>query len=308
MKRVQILLSAYNGEAYVREQLDSILRLRNADEVSVLIRDDGSTDATPAILAEYEQSHGFRVIYGENVGVNRSFQALFEAADDGCEYFAYCDQDDVWLPEKLTRAVTMLESVDPQTPALYATRSYLTDRSGTVIGTTRMPKRPPSFRNAMVQNVCIGHTQVYNRAMLALLRKSYSPDMSIIDHWAYLLASAFGTVLFDGEPTTLYRQHGKNVVGYGNTLGAVMRGRMHRVRTGAAVKMTRQNQALFDLYGDALPDARELSRFLSSQKNVFRRIGYALTTRARRDTFTENLCFRLLYVLGGYRADRAAKP
>ena len=76
MAKVQIMISTYNGAAYVREQLKSILRLSNADDVSVLIRDDGSTDDTPSILAEYAEEYGFRVIYGENVGLNASLQML----------------------------------------------------------------------------------------------------------------------------------------------------------------------------------------------------------------------------------------
>lgn len=304
MAKVQIMISTYNGAAYVREQLKSILRLSNADDISVLIRDDGSTDDTPSILAEYAEEYGFRVIYGENVGVNRSFQALFEAADDGCEFFAYCDQDDAWLPDKVARAVGVLEKADPAIPAMYASRAYLTDAEGTVIGATPKPRRAPSFYNAIVQNVCIGHTQVYNKEMLALLRRSYSPAIVVIDHWAYLLASAYGNVFFDNEPTSLYRQHGKNVIGYSRSALDTMKGRWKRARTGMGKRMAAQNKAFYAMHGATIPNAdhaKELSRFLSHNTSFFRRLGYALHCRARRQTFTENVCFRLLYLFGGYR-------
>ena len=94
MKKIEILLSTYNGEKYLREQLDSFISLENYSDVKVLIRDDGSTDSTRAILEEYRIQHGFEVILGDNIGLNASMHLLMLAADRECEYFAFSDQDD----------------------------------------------------------------------------------------------------------------------------------------------------------------------------------------------------------------------
>ncbi len=302
MKKIQIFVSTYNGEAHLRAQLDSFLALENASDVSVLIRDDGSTDGTRAILSEYEAHEGFRVLYGENVGLNASMRILFENADPKCLYYAYSDQDDVWLKDKLSRAACALDACDESTPVLYSARSYLTDVAGNVIGETRLSKRPPSFANAMVQNICIGHTQVYNRAMLTLLRTHYHEDMFVMDHWAYLLAAAFGKVVLDESLVTLYRQHGKNAIGYGHNRLTVLRNRIRRTLAGVPRAHAKQLIALQECCGDALPDERkdELSAFLSSRRCFFRRAAYLLRARTHRQGFFENLGFRVLYLFGSY--------
>lgn len=302
MKKIQILLSTYNGDRHLRAQLDSFLQLENADEVSVLIRDDGSTDGTRAILAEYAEKHGFQVILGENVGLNASMQLLFENADPECLFYAYADQDDVWLPAKLSRAVSVLEAEENGTPLLYAARSHLTDADGNVIGETLLAKRAPSLANALVQNVCIGHTQVYNQTMLALLRSHYHEDMFVIDHWAYLIAAAFGKVILDKALVTLYRQHGKNSIGYGNTTASKIKNRIRRARAGVPKAHAKQMTALFSAFGDELsPDDRKtVSRFLTARKSFFCRLGYLLRPDAYRQGLVENMGFRLLYLLGSY--------
>lgn len=302
MKKIQILLSSYNGEAHIRDQLNSFLALDNASEVAVLIRDDGSTDSTREILKEYEGREGFRILYGENLGLNASLQELFKIADPECLYYAYADQDDVWLPEKLSLACAALDKESADEPVMYTARSILTDVMGKRIGVTRIPKRTPSFANAMVQNVCIGHTQVYNRPMLRLLRENYSDGMFVTDHWAYLLASAFGKIVYDNTPTTLYRQHGKNAIGYGHNAFTVFKNRVRRTLAGVPRAHAKQLIAFRDTCGDRLPaeHAATLSQFLAARRGFFSRLGYLFRGDAHRQSFFENLGFRLLYLFGGY--------
>lgn len=305
LKKIQILLSTYNGEKHLREQLDSFLSLDNAEDVSVLIRDDGSTDATREILNEYKEKHGFELLFGENVGLNASMQILFENADPECLFYAYADQDDVWLKDKLSRAVRALEEESADTPVLYAARSHITDKDGNIIGETLLPKKAPCFKNAMVQNVCIGHTQVYNRKMLALLRTHYHPDMFVIDHWVYLIATAFGKVVFDPTLVTLYRQHGSNSIGYGHSLLSKIKNRSRRARAGVPGAHTKQLLALLT-FEEELGDAekRMLHRFLSARKCFFRRLFYLFRPDAYRDGFVENTGFRLLYLFGSYKKSK----
>jgi glycosyltransferase involved in cell wall biosynthesis len=104
-KKIQILLATYNGERYLREQLDSFLALDNYEQVKVLVRDGGSTDGSLRILAEYEEHHGFEVIRGENAGFTACMFELFRRSDPACAYFATSDQDDVWLPDKLSAGI-----------------------------------------------------------------------------------------------------------------------------------------------------------------------------------------------------------
>ena len=300
-EKIQILLSTYNGEAYLRYQLDSFVALDNFDEVKVLIRDDGSTDATVEIIKEYVEKYGFELIEGENVGLNASLHALIEACDTECKYFAFSDQDDVWLPSKLTRAKETLDSLDASVPNLYAASSSIVDRELSVMGHTLIPKRPLSFYNAMIQNVCVGHTQVCNRALIELLRKHFSDDIYVHDSWTYLVATAFGKAVYDKAQTTLYRQHESNVIGYKSGLSNTLM-RIKRLKTGKSRRYSYQLKAFYECYGKELDKAyaHEVERYFANQGCFFKRLGYIMTTKMYRQTKIEGIVFRLMYLFGRY--------
>lgn len=301
-KIIQILLSTYNGENHLREQLDSFVGLDNFDSVKVLIRDDGSTDSTKEILAEYAEKYGFEVFYGENIGLNASMHELVLRSDSSCKYFSFSDQDDVWLPHKLTRALEWLEAQDNSVPNLYSACSYITDDSLKIKGRTVVAKRPLTFYNAMIQNACVGHTQVCNLALLELLRPCFSDDMDVHDSWVYLVATAFGNAYYDLERTTLYRQHSSNAIGYETNPIRNFFKRLHRIKTGKSRRYSYQLRAFCQLYGDAVPEEyrHEAWRYFKNQKCFLTRLGYIFTTKMYRQTFGEGIVFRLMYLFGRY--------
>lgn len=216
-KAVQVLMATYNGGAYLKEQLDSILSQRGV-RVSLLARDDGSSDRTPGMLAAYARGHGNVSVYaGERLGAAGSFYDLLAHADASADYYAFADQDDVWLGGKLARAVGILEGLGerrPGRPLLYAGgvawASADLGRQGAApchIG------RPASFGNALVENICMGCTQVFNRPLLELARGHLPSGGALHDWWMYLTAAYFGHVAYDRRAYMLYRQHGGNQVG-----------------------------------------------------------------------------------------------
>lgn len=309
MKKIQILLSTYNGEAHVREQLDSYTRLENFDEVKVLIRDDGSSDGTRKILHEYAEKYGFEIIEGENVGLNASMHELVQRCDLECKYFSFSDQDDVWLPDKLSRAVKALDALDNSVPNLYAASSSITNDSLKVLGHTLIPKRPLTFYNSMIQNVCVGHTQVCNGELIKILRLHFSPDIYVHDSWAYTVASAFGQVVYDNKQTTLYRQHGNNAIGYEAGKFKDFMKRLKRLRTGKSRRYSYQLRAFRELYADSIPEQyrHEIDRYFKNQGCFFKRFGYILTTKMYRQTRIEGLVFRLMYLFGRYNLKKDKK-
>src|SRR5215469_2768853 len=116
---IQVLLSAYNGERYLEPQLDSVLA-QDVAGLSVLVRDDGSTDSTPMLLERYAAQHSsIRLLRGENFGFARSFMHLLERSSATARYVAFCDQDDVWQPGKLSRAIAVLRTHPEEIPTLY---------------------------------------------------------------------------------------------------------------------------------------------------------------------------------------------
>ncbi len=306
MQNIQLLLSTYNGEKYLREQLDSFTKLNNFEAVKVLIRDDGSTDGTVAILKEYEEKYGFELILGENLGLADSMFELMSRCDMECEYFSFSDQDDVWLPNKLERAVAALEKEPADTPVLYSCCSSLTDDQLNIFGQTAVPKREISFYSAMIQNVCPGHTQVCNRAMLELVRSRYSGKIFMIDFWFYMVATALGKVVFDIECTTLYRQHGKNTLGYETSFFKKNIQRIKRWRKREANKNIIMLHDMYEKYSDILPTEYrdEVRDFFAMQRSFFSRLRYIVRTKAYRQSGYENIVFRTMYLLGKYNVQK----
>ena len=111
---VLVLLSSYNGEKYIKEQIDSILTQKNIT-VKLFIRDDGSTDATRNILKEYEKYSNCVVVFGDNIGAANSFLWLIQNAHSS-GYYAFSDQDDIWDRDKLSSAISIIKSTGSTIP------------------------------------------------------------------------------------------------------------------------------------------------------------------------------------------------
>ena len=212
--KIVVLMSTWQGERHVEQQIRSIL-----DQLppggSILVRDDGSTDTT---VQRIESFHDPRItlVRGPNLGFVRSFFALLEAAPDDADIVMLSDQDDVWLPNKISRAADQLGPLG-ETPALYCSRLRLVDEALNPLGLSPEWKRAPCFRNALTENIVTGCTCAINRAALPLARQYGDPGAIYFhDWWLYLVISAFGKVIVDNEPTILYRQHGGNAIGMGS--------------------------------------------------------------------------------------------
>lgn len=209
VKKVQILMSTYNGEEYIREQLDSILA-QSYPDVDILVRDDGSSDDTFVILKEYEETHSnIRAYQGKNIGINKSFFELLRKSDG--DYIGFCDQDDYWLPEKIERAVEQLEKMEG--PALYCGAKTLVDENLEPFEYQQRQRIVPGFGNAVIESVCSGCTALMNRELADVMRKRLPEDVIHHDWWCYMVATYLGTMYFDPQSYIYYRQHGNNEVG-----------------------------------------------------------------------------------------------
>ncbi|GAB2455415.1 hypothetical protein GCM10027082_02430 [Comamonas humi] len=210
--RVAILLSTFNGERFLQEQLDSLRAQTHAD-CDIFVRDDGSTDATLALLRRDASAHGrMQVQAGANLGFVGSFFELLQMAGDGYDFYFFCDQDDVWLADKVASAVAAL--APRQEAALYCSRTECVDAQLQPIGPS--PDYPPAkigWGNALVQNIATGCTMALNAPARRLLLSGLPRHCLAHDWWAYLVVSAFGAVVFDANSYIRYRQHGNNAIG-----------------------------------------------------------------------------------------------
>ncbi|RYY66184.1 MAG: glycosyltransferase family 2 protein [Comamonadaceae bacterium] len=212
--RVVVLMSTYKGEPWVREQVASILAQLPADG-RLLIRDDGSPDATVDAIRGIADAR-LALTCGQNIGFVRSFLALLAQVPPDAEMVMFSDQDDVWLPEKVARAWAAIGE-SGSIPTLYCSRLQLVDTQLRPLGLSTDWPRPPSFENALAENVVTGCTAALNPAAVQLLREHGDVErIHFHDWWFYLVVAAFGRVVFDAQPTILYRQHGGNAIGMGS--------------------------------------------------------------------------------------------
>jgi glycosyltransferase involved in cell wall biosynthesis len=300
---IQVLLGTYNGEKYLKEQIDSILgqSIQQQHQLLILIRDDGSSDGTLNILAGYQDKLEWET--GENIGIVANYFELLKRSSDKAEYVAFSDQDDIWLPPKLERAVKCLSALDPSVPSMYCSRTILMKGSNEVARLWPSLDKPlPSLNNALVQNIAVGCTIVINKTARDLLVERLPEPARIIMHdwWIYLTISAFGKVIFDPEAYILYRQHGSNAIGASNTFRGEWKRRLARFQSWDYGKIHRQAKLFHDLFVDRLEAEQRvvIMRFLDYPRTFAKRFRYAWSTEIYRQTALENMLLKWLIISG----------
>jgi glycosyltransferase involved in cell wall biosynthesis len=230
---VAVLLATYNGERYLAEQIESLLSQTHRNW-TLYVSDDGSCDSTLDILERYRVDMGSRLHIFQ--GPKRGFAANFLSmiADDAitADYFAFCDQDDLWHPDKLERAIAWLKLQPSNRPVLYCSRTRLVSEHGDPLGFSPLFRKPPSFRNAIVQSIAGGNTMVFNAALKNLVSESGNPAIVSHDWWLYMLASGCnGKIFYDPTPAVDYRQHNANLIGSNVSLKSRLK-RLRNVLSG----------------------------------------------------------------------------
>ena len=210
-----VLMSVYNGEKYIRQQLDSIFSQEfDAGESSVYVRDDGSKDRTPDICWEYGVEHGCRidVVRGENKGPAKSFLELINTCPDS-DIYAFSDQDDVWLPGKVRTAA---EKLNCRGSALWVSNYSAAGPDLSVIRETVLDKPETDPLRILFYNNVPGCVMMFNRALLEEMKKLTLTEFRMHDIFALDIAALTGEILFEPQVFLLYRQHAANVLGFGN--------------------------------------------------------------------------------------------
>lgn len=218
MNKVCVLLSTYNGEKYLSEQLDSVLSQTGVD-VYLIIRDDGSSDKTVSIIKEYQNKYSHITLLEENnCGVERSFEKLylFSSVHSDCDFFAFCDQDDVWFPEKLENSINALQN--EQGPALYCCNQMITDSNLHPLRLMIEKGQVEKWRKEFETNYLInrhGCTMVWNRSLNKILSQIKHDPVCVPGHdaWLSLVAQCCGKVILGDEPLQYYRVHASNSSG-----------------------------------------------------------------------------------------------
>ncbi|WP_282384432.1 MULTISPECIES: glycosyltransferase family 2 protein [unclassified Pseudomonas] len=300
---VAILMCTYNGASFLAEQLKSFQR-QTYPNWTLYVSDDGSQDGTQKILQTFRSTMGVKHVHiseGPKRGFVANFLSLACRSDITAKFFAWSDQDDIWKDEKLEKAVTWLQNVPADIPALYCGRTELIGESGDFCGYSPRFRLPPHFSNALVQSIGGGNTMVFNQAARKLLLEAGDRvDVPCHDWWAYVLISgAGGEVHYDPEPMLLYRQHDENLIG-GNSGWLARLERLPLIFRGSFCKWNDQIiHALEAMYHRLSPEHQvTFGRFKEARKQkLFPRILGFQRAGIYRQTFFGNLGLILVVLL-----------
>ena len=296
MPTVAVLMSTYNGEKYIREQLESIFHQRGV-HVRLFVRDDGSSDSTIAILKEYAKSYPIEILLDrENVGPGESFMRLvYRYADDpSLDCYAFADQDDIWLEDKLNTAVHRISDCGYCGPILYSSNQYLYI-DGENIGYRHKEPQRTDLISHLTKNTIAGCTFVFNKALAQLVNDADRPNPSIIkyrlhDAWLMLVAIACGHVIYDEKSNMLYRIHQENTVG---VKGISLKNRLGRLQR-YVVKRDDSNlrmitaQELLRLFPQISEDNRQILRLYADYQNSWKDKKALVSNRKIRNDCAEN--------------------
>ena len=246
---VTVVMATYNGEKYLKEQIDSILTQKGVS-VNLLVRDDGSKDGTKQILDEY-QSKGFLTWYtGEHLNVQKGYLDLLKHVGES-DYYAFSDQDDVWDEDKLLIAVTELDCLPQDKPAMYYCGQRLVDENLKLISVHKIATDRSPHTNFLISNVA-GCTAVFNKSLVVAVNSAEPEFILMHDSWLFKVCLALGgTYYADSSAHIDYRQHGGNVAG----LNSGIKGKIKQAKRYIDVfEIQKQCKNLRECYADRMTE------------------------------------------------------
>lgn len=227
MKDIAVLLATYNGQQYIRQQLDSLFAQTNQD-FRLVIHDDGSTDETISILEEYKAKYSDRIeiIYGHPTGGPRA-NFMYLLSEVEADYYLLCDQDDVWVREKIEESMITLLDLEVTSgglsskPAIVFTDMFVVDNDLSIIDNSFIRYlgrdcKNTAYTQILIDNPAAGTTMCFNRALrdLAISCDSVQwENVPMHDSWLLEIAAVFGSIKAIDKPMVYYRQTGQNTMG-----------------------------------------------------------------------------------------------
>lgn len=298
-KKVKVLLSAYNGEKYIVQQIDSILG-QTYKNIELYVRDDGSKDDTLKALEPYEKSGRIHLEKGSNVGFVDSFFWLVEHAGDA-DYYAFSDQDDVWFPNKIEMALERLAGFDDNKPVLYFSNYDFYDGELNFKAHREGQKPKMCFRNSMVDCVSLGFNSVFNKKAHDLTVEKMPQRFTGHDWWMYMLCIGLGEVVYDERPTVKYRRHNNNVSDGGDSFLKFQIWRFKRFfLNGYFHKIHEQIKEFGELHGNELSvsDQKELVMLAKDGFHPLNTLCKVFYPRYFRQHIVDEVFIRLVMLIG----------
>jgi len=298
--KVAVLMSTYNGEKYIREQIDSILQQSGPFKVDLWVRDDGSTDSTHTILEEYRKKGQLNWYTGENLGPAKSFLELIRNCKD-YDYYAFADQDDYWMEGKIAAGVKALEG--NLLPAMYFANAELVNSNLESLGRLVYKKKPATdFETIVCSGGVLGCTIVFNHRLAELIQQKELPEkIRMHDYYLACVCTAVsGKIIYDDSAYLKYRQHESNVQGVKANKLAALKSRWAMISKREKVSVADQASTILNLYREEidLNASRWLERVSVYRDSLAKRIAMACNLKMRCPRANIELTIRLSMLLG----------
>lgn len=298
--KIVVLMSTYNGEAYIQEQLESILSQTYSD-VKIYVRDDDSKDHSLEILRQYEKENKIVLLKGKNKGFIGSFFSLLKECEDA-EYYAWCDQDDIWLPDKLARAVELLKKEAEEIPVLYFSDYDYYDQNMNFQKHGLDHKRGPSFANSLMDCISLGFNSVFNDKARKMMLEKLPEHSCGHDWWTYMVCAAFGKVIYDrGYVSVKYRRLEASVSPGGKSFLVTQIWRFKKFFLNDYFQKIREQLYEFGtLYGTSLKgkDQKVINLFIQQKYSFFKALKKCFYPVWFRQGIVEEIMVRALFLIG----------
>jgi rhamnosyltransferase len=270
--RIAVLMSTYNGEKYLVEQIESILNQKGDFDVDLFVRDDGSTDNTRNLLDKYQKEGKLTWYTGDNLGPALSFIDLIKKCEK-YDLYSFADQDDYWKDNKLARAKDFLS--DAQKTDIYFANAQLVDQDLNDLGRCVYKCTPKTdFRTLTCAGGILGCTMVFTNRLAEYIKEKPLPS-EIVMHDFYICEVCLalgGEMIYDNEAVMKYRQHSNNVVGVSTGLVNKAKSRIKDITKEPKVSIANQANQIFEMYGGSISEEnrkwlKDISHYRESLKS-----------------------------------------
>ncbi len=301
---VNILLAAYNGSRHLKEQLDSLLA-QTYPNITIYVRDDGSTDNTVSILRDYiaENDTSKQIILLENNGINLQCPGSFYEILKKCspaDFYAFCDQDDIWYPDKIKWAVETLTAHPQDSPCVYfSAYEYYTD-TGEFLHHSPIQRKHTKLTDVLYYTPASAFVIVFNEKAREDFFLNTEPSKELHDRWLLRAAACFGTILYDTRSSARHIRHSEAVTAEDTSDSSLLRSFLKNEIGGTAMTDSKEYLRYFEqAFADRLSPADKKTLALFTADNSFlcqlKKLFYPKRLRAR---LAGEIAIRILFLIG----------
>lgn len=299
--KIAVLMSTYNGEKYLREQIESILCQESLTQIDIWVRDDGSKDTTTEILEEYAAVGKLKWYTSSNMGPAHSFIDLVKHCGE-YDYYAFADQDDYWMPKKIQSGISYIEKMS--VPALYFANAEMVDSELTSLGRNVYNESPKlDFYTLCCAGGLLGCTMIFNHRLAEIVQLHEQPEAMVMhDFYLAVLCKLFGgEIVYDNQPQMKYRQHGNNVVGVNHgSFTSRLKSKLGDIFITPSIGIDKQADSILKLYSKVINDVQHgwLQKIALYKQSFGKRFGLAVSLKTKYASLKKGILLRLTILAG----------